>query len=77
MAKRIDVEHLDVYYGDFLAVHDVTMTVPAGSVTALIGPSGCGKTTLVSIIGGILRPSAGDVSVFGTVLGALDGNGLI
>ena len=47
MAKRIDVEHLDVYYGDFLAVHDVTMTVPARSVTALIGPSGCGKSTVL------------------------------
>ncbi len=47
MAKRIDVSDLDVYYGDFLAVQGVTMTIDAGSVTALIGPSGCGKSTFL------------------------------
>jgi phosphate transport system ATP-binding protein len=47
MAKSIDVSNLDIYYGDFLAVEDVTMTLPARSVTALIGPSGCGKSTFL------------------------------
>ncbi|MGN6252871.1 MAG: phosphate ABC transporter ATP-binding protein PstB [Marmoricola sp.] len=47
MATSIDVSDLDVYYGDFLAVQGVTMTVPARSVTALIGPSGCGKSTFL------------------------------
>jgi phosphate transport system ATP-binding protein len=47
MATSIDVSDLDVYYGDFLAVEGVTMTVPARSVTALIGPSGCGKSTFL------------------------------
>jgi phosphate transport system ATP-binding protein len=45
MAKRIDVSGLDVYYGDFKAVEDVSMTVQPRSVTAFIGPSGCGKST--------------------------------
>ncbi len=47
MAKSIDVSDLDIYYGDFLAVEGVSMTIPAKSVTALIGPSGCGKSTFL------------------------------
>ncbi len=47
MAKSIDVSDLDIYYGDFLAVEGVTMTIKARSVTAFIGPSGCGKSTML------------------------------
>ena len=47
MAKRIDVQDLDIYYGNFKAVEDVTMTVEPRSVTAFIGPSGCGKSTVL------------------------------
>ncbi len=47
MSKRIDVSDLNVYYGDFLAVEGVNMTIEARSVTALIGPSGCGKSTFL------------------------------
>jgi phosphate transport system ATP-binding protein len=47
MAQRIDVSNLDIYYGDFLAVSDVTMSIAPRSVTALIGPSGCGKSTFL------------------------------
>jgi phosphate transport system ATP-binding protein len=47
MAKSIDVSDLDIYYGDFLAVEGVTMTMAAKQVTALIGPSGCGKSTFL------------------------------
>jgi len=50
MSKSIDVENLNIYYGSFLAVHDVTMTIRAQSVTALIGPSGCGKSTFLRSI---------------------------
>ena len=47
MAKSIDVSDLNIYYGDFLAVENVNMTIKARSVTALIGPSGCGKSTFL------------------------------
>ncbi|SDS16838.1 phosphate ABC transporter ATP-binding protein PstB [Paraoerskovia marina] len=47
MAQRIDVKDLDIYYGDFLAVEGVTMTIEPRSVTAFIGPSGCGKSTFL------------------------------
>jgi len=47
MAKRIDVKDLNVFYGSFKAIEDVSMTVEPRSVTAFIGPSGCGKSTLL------------------------------
>ena len=47
VAKRIDVSDLHIFYGDFLAVEDVSMTVEPRSVTAFIGPSGCGKSTFL------------------------------
>ena len=42
-----DVEDVSVYYGDFRAVRDVSLAVPANEITAFIGPSGCGKTTML------------------------------
>jgi len=47
MAQRIDAKDLNIYYGSFLAVSDVTMSIDPQSVTALIGPSGCGKSTFL------------------------------
>jgi phosphate transport system ATP-binding protein len=47
VAKQIEVSDLNIYYGDFLAVEDVTMTIEPKAVTALIGPSGCGKSTFL------------------------------
>ncbi|OAB88353.1 phosphate ABC transporter ATP-binding protein PstB [Janibacter melonis] len=47
MSKRIDVKNLDIYYGAFHAVKDVTMSIEPKSVTAFIGPSGCGKSTFL------------------------------
>jgi phosphate transport system ATP-binding protein len=50
VSKLIEVKDLDIYYGDFLAVEDVTMTIEPKAVTALIGPSGCGKSTFLRSI---------------------------
>lgn len=47
MSKRIEVNNLNVYYGNFLAVEGVTMNIEPRSVTAFIGPSGCGKSTFL------------------------------
>ena len=47
MAKSIDISDLNIYYGDFLAVQGVNMTIRARAVTAFIGPSGCGKSTFL------------------------------
>ena len=43
----LTVEHFSLWYGRTQALHDITMGIPAGKVTALVGPSGCGKSTLL------------------------------
>jgi putative ABC transport system ATP-binding protein len=60
-----------------MALRGVDLTVHAGQLTLLVGPSGCGKTTLISIIAGLLNPTEGDVSVFGTELPQLAGRRLV
>ena len=50
MAKQVDLSGLSIYYGAFMAVEDVSMTVEPRSVTAFIGPSGCGKSTVLRSI---------------------------
>ncbi len=49
-------------FGDTLAVDDVSLHVPHGSLTAVLGPSGCGKTTLLRLIAGFLAPDAGTIA---------------
>jgi putative ABC transport system ATP-binding protein len=49
----------------------VDLEADAGEITLLVGPSGCGKTTLLSVVAGLLEPTAGEVRVLGTDLGRL------
>lgn len=51
---------------------DVSLSVPAGKHTVIMGPSGTGKTTLLRVLGGILKPADGRVSVFGETVHELD-----
>lgn len=44
---KFNVEHLDLYYGDFKALKDINLKLPANEITAFIGPSGCGKSTFL------------------------------
>jgi phosphate transport system ATP-binding protein len=70
MAKRLDVKNLDIYYGKFLAVSGVSLTVAPRSITAFIGPSGCGKSTVLRTLNRMHEVIAG-APVHGSVL--LDG----
>jgi NitT/TauT family transport system ATP-binding protein len=54
-----------VYPGPVEALQGIDLDVPASGLTSLLGPSGCGKTTLLKIIAGLIRPSAGTVHVHG------------
>ena len=58
-------------------LHGVSVDVKAGELTYLVGESGSGKTTLISIIAGILYPTGGDVSVFGTEIYKLTDTALV
>ncbi|NHA69251.1 ABC transporter ATP-binding protein [Phycicoccus flavus] len=49
-------------------LHDVDLAVPSGTTTAVLGPSGCGKTTLLRVVGGFMRPDAGEVRLGGDVV---------
>ena len=73
MAQRIDVKDLNVFYGTFKAVEDVSMSIEARSVTAFIGPSGCGKSTFLRTLNRMHEVIAGG-RVEGTV--ALNGRDL-
>jgi sulfate transport system ATP-binding protein len=52
-------------YGDFAALHDVSIEIPDGSLTALLGPSGSGKSTLLRVIAGLETPDSGSVVISG------------
>jgi putative ABC transport system ATP-binding protein len=57
-------------------INGLSLDVPAGSLVILLGPSGCGKTTLLSCLGGILRPKSGSVEFGGTDVTKLEGGAL-
>ena len=50
-------------FGDFVAVDDLTLTIPSGSFFALLGPSGCGKTTTLRMVAGLEEPTAGTIVI--------------
>ena len=65
-AEVISANGLAKAFEEVRAVDDVSLTLHAGEITALLGPSGCGKTTLLRLIAGFERPDAGQVSVDGS-----------
>jgi len=61
----IKTELLTKFFGDFKAVDQVNLEVPAGQILALLGPNGAGKTTTVRILSSILKPTRGSAKVAG------------
>lgn len=53
-------------YGDRDVLRDVTLDIPTGRITCIVGPSGCGKSTLLRLLGGLERPTHGDVVQVGS-----------
>jgi branched-chain amino acid transport system ATP-binding protein len=65
----LELSGVTVARGGRPVVHDVTLAIPRGEVTALLGPNGAGKSTLVLAVAGVLRPLAGSIAVAGHELG--------
>jgi ABC-2 type transport system ATP-binding protein len=61
----ISINNLTKYYGDFEAVHDLSLQIPAGEVFGFLGPNGAGKTTTIKVLSGLLPPTRGHVSIGG------------
>jgi ABC-type multidrug transport system ATPase subunit len=61
----VTTENLSKHFGKTVALQDVSLEIPEGSVYLLIGPNGSGKSTLLKIITGVVKPSKGNIQVFG------------
>jgi len=58
--------------GSYTAVKDVTLAVGAGEFVSVVGPTGCGKSTLLNVMAGLLKPSSGQVRIFGEPLAGIN-----
>ncbi|MEK9633581.1 MAG: ATP-binding cassette domain-containing protein, partial [Opitutae bacterium] len=63
--SMIEANGLSKYYGDFIAVEDLTFSIRKGEVVAFLGPNGAGKSTTMKMLTGYLSPSAGTAEVCG------------
>jgi phospholipid/cholesterol/gamma-HCH transport system ATP-binding protein len=72
----VDIDSVTFSYGRRPILEGVTMAVPRGRVVAIMGGSGSGKTTILRLIGGQLRPTAGAVRIDGEAVHELDADGL-
>jgi ABC-2 type transport system ATP-binding protein len=61
----IEARSVSKYYGPFVAVEDITFSIPEGQIVAFLGPNGAGKTTTMKILTGYLAPSSGRVRIAG------------
>src|SRR5215210_506375 len=62
----LDVQNLTVRYNGRVAIEDINFHLHPGERIAVVGPNGAGKSTLFQVISGVLQPSAGEVSIFGS-----------
>jgi len=63
----IKATNINKLFGDFVALDDVSVEIPTGSLTALLGPSGGGKSTLLRVIAGLEQPDSGTIEIEGKV----------
>jgi len=68
----LEIERIDVFYGDLQALWDVSLTIQNGEIAALVGSNGAGKTTLLKTICGLLRPARGSIHFDGLRLDKME-----
>lgn len=61
----LEIDKIDVYYGDLQALWGVSLSIRGGEIVALVGSNGAGKTTLLKTISGLLRPTKGSITFKG------------
>jgi ABC-2 type transport system ATP-binding protein len=64
----LKIENLTKAYGEMKAVNNISFSLKAGETIGLLGPNGAGKTTIISMLLGILEPTAGEIEIFGKSL---------
>lgn len=67
----LEVDHVTMRFGGVMAINDLSMRVPTGSITGLIGPNGAGKTTVFNVISGFYTPQEGDIRFQGRRINGL------
>ena len=67
----LTLTNVHAFYGDSHVLHDISFTLQAGKVLALLGRNGAGKTTCISTIVGFLSPPEGEISLFGKSIAGL------
>ncbi|WP_037409665.1 ABC transporter ATP-binding protein [Candidatus Solirubrobacter pratensis] len=72
MAQAIEVSGLTKRFGEVLAVNDLSFTVDEGRIVGFLGPNGAGKTTTLRMLLGLINPTEGIATIFGTPYGALE-----
>lgn len=73
----LEVKNINVQYGAFKALYDVSLTVEKGLIVSIVGANGAGKTTLLNTISGLLRPTSGKITFEGIELTALPGHEIV
>jgi len=73
----LEIKNIDVQYGAFRALFDVSLTVDEGMIVSIVGANGAGKTTLLNTISGLLRPTSGTITFNGAELTKLPGHEIV
>ena len=63
--SRIELKHIDKFYGSNHVLRDINLTIEDGDFMTLLGPSGCGKTTTLRVVSGLEKPQNGTMTIDG------------
>lgn len=63
--NAIELNNISVSFGNFFALEEINLKIPAGKFVSIIGPNGSGKSTLLRLLTGILKPQKGNILIFG------------